>query len=130
MQLSLLYFDGCPHWQLARDRLQYAIHEAGIGDVRIDLTSVASSAEAEQRGLRGSPTILIGGDDPFADPGVPAGWSCRIFRTEDGPEGSPSVAQLVEALRSASDRALAGGDATSDASCPASDPPGTGTPGL
>ncbi len=130
MHVSIVYFEGCPHWQLARERLEQAMDYAGVGDIAIDAIRVATSAEARLRGMRGSPTILIDGTDPFGDPGVPAGLSCRIFATEHGPDGAPSVTQLVNALRSACDVGLDERDVTDAASFPASDPPQTGAPGL
>lgn len=130
MRISLVYFEGCPHWRLAGRRLMRAIEDAGVGSLAIDAIPVATLDEAIQFGLRGSPTILIGGIDPFGDPGVPAGLSCRIFATEHGPDGAPSVTQLVDALRSACDVGLDERDVTDAASFPASDPPEAGAPGL
>ncbi len=130
MQVNLIYFDECPHWRLARARLEHASNYAGIGHVDIDLMPVATLEEAIRCGLRGSPTILMDGTDPFAQPGAPEGLSCRIFATEHGPDGAPSVTQLVNALRSACDVGLDERDVTDAASFPASDPPQTGAPGL
>jgi len=48
---------------------------------------------AERAECRGSPTILIDGRDPFATGAEPIGMSCRVFRTEDGPQGPPTEAQ-------------------------------------
>src|ERR1700686_698820 len=112
MQVSLIYFEGCPHRQLARQRLEHATNYAGIGRIEIRLVPVETIDEAISAGLRGSPTILIDGADPFADPGVGPGLSCRIYATEHGPDGAPSVTQLVEALRRASGDDPDGRDAT------------------
>jgi hypothetical protein len=43
--------------------------------------------------------MLINGVDPFADPDAPVGLSCRVYRTDDGPAGSPTVEQLLAVLR-------------------------------
>ncbi|MEE8330577.1 MAG: thioredoxin family protein, partial [Acidimicrobiia bacterium] len=51
--------------------------------------------------FRGSPTIVIAGLDPFSDPDAPVGLSCRVYRTDDGYAGSPSLDQLRGALSSA-----------------------------
>jgi hypothetical protein len=80
--------------------------------------------------MRGSPTILIDGADPFEEAGVPLGMSCRIYTTEHGMNGAPSVAQIIEALRDARDRGIDARDATIDASFPASDSLEAGDPGL
>ena len=60
---------------------------------------MASAEEAEAVGFRGSPTVLVNGRDPFAESDVPGGLSCRVFGTEAGPAGAPTVEQLVEVLR-------------------------------
>jgi hypothetical protein len=54
------------------------------------------------RGNRGSPTVLIDGEDPFADPDAPVGLACRVYPTADELAGAPSVAQLTAALRARS----------------------------
>lgn len=46
----------------------------------------------------GSPTILVDGRDPFPT-AVPAGPTCRRYETEAGPDGAPSIAQLVTILK-------------------------------
>jgi hypothetical protein len=68
---------------------------------------VHSSEEAEHLGMRGSPTILIDGRDPFAGTAAPAALSCRLYRS--GQSGVPTVSQLVDHLeRWVDDRAGAG----------------------
>ena len=96
--MTLLYFDGCPNWQLADGRLQEALVRAGRTDVRVEHRQVATLEEAEAAGFRGSPTVLIDGRDPFADPGAAVGLSCRVYRTGLGLAGAPTVEQLTEAL--------------------------------
>src|SRR5437879_5892831 len=56
MNVELLYFDGCPHWRVADERLRAAAHRRGL-EVRHRL--VTTAAEAEAAHFRGSPTILI-----------------------------------------------------------------------
>ncbi len=55
-----------------------------------------------RRTLRSSPTVLIDGVDPFADPDAPVGLSCRVYRTAGGVEGSPTLEQLRLAVTAAS----------------------------
>lgn len=99
MQVKVLYFDGCPNWKVARERLRDALGAAGISDqVDVSYQRVETADEAERVGFRGSPTILVDGRDPWAEGGATGGLSCRIYRTEHGPDGAPSVAQLAEAL--------------------------------
>jgi hypothetical protein len=98
MIVTLLYFDGCPHWTTADERLKAALRLAGRDDVEVDRRKVETAEDAEELGFIGSPTILIDGRDPFADPATPASLSCRLYQTPDGPAGAPAVEQLVEAL--------------------------------
>jgi hypothetical protein len=95
--VKVLYFDGCPNWQVAAGRLRQALDAAGLAG-RVDVTyqAVETPEEAERAGFRGSPTILVDGRDPW--PGGGYGLACRIYQTEAGPEGSPSVQQLAGAL--------------------------------
>jgi len=57
--------------------------------------------EVELLGFTGSPTILIDGVDPFAEPGRPAGLACRMYRTATGLAGTPDPADLREVLSKA-----------------------------
>lgn len=99
MRVTVLYFEDCPNWKIASQRLRDALTTVGLTDsVEVSYQRVETAEEAERVGFRGSPTILIDGRDPWAAPDAPIGLSCRIYQTEQGGEGSPSVAQLVEAL--------------------------------
>jgi hypothetical protein len=98
VQIELLYFDGCPNWRVAAERVREALVRLGRADVPIVRTKVASVEEAAVGSFRGSPTILVDGRDPFADPGAPVGLSCRVYVTDVGLAGAPTVDQLVEVL--------------------------------
>jgi hypothetical protein len=99
VNVTLLYFDGCPNWQVADARLREALIRAGRDDVHVEHRLVATPEQAEAVGFRGSPTVLVDGQDPFADPNAPVGLSCRVYRTEVGLGGSPTVAGLLAVLR-------------------------------
>jgi len=99
VQVKVLYFEDCPNWKVARQRLRDAIETTGLGqEVEVGYQAVETPEEAERVGFPGSPTILVEGRDPWAENDGPAGLSCRIYQTEHGPDGAPSVAQLAEAL--------------------------------
>ncbi len=95
MNIEVQYFDGCPHWQIADERVRQLAADRGLTVVHRLITT---SAEAEEVSFRGSPTILIDGVDPFARGEEPVGMSCRIYQTPDGPAGSPTLTQLEAAL--------------------------------
>jgi hypothetical protein len=71
IRIVLQYFEGCPNWQLAQQRLRRTLSEAGLGGVEIEFELVDSPEAAERLGFRGSPTILIDGRDPFATKACP-----------------------------------------------------------
>lgn len=98
MVVTVQYFDGCPNWRTAEERLSEALDRLGRRDVVVTRRRVASGEEAEELSFRGSPTILVDGRDPFADPDSPVGLSCRVYPTRDGLVGAPTVEQLVEVL--------------------------------
>ncbi|WP_137121308.1 thioredoxin family protein [Segeticoccus rhizosphaerae] len=99
MDITLLYFDGCPNWKLADQRVTQIA--AGRADITVTRRLVDTVEEAERVGFHGSPSILVNGVDPFAqgDPGV--GLACRVYATPDGPAGAPSAEQLHAALTDA-----------------------------
>jgi hypothetical protein len=96
----LRYFDGCPNAGLAHTRLAEALRRVGLDPAIITLEEVSTAVDAERLGFRGSPTILIDGHDPFDDnTGHAPARACRIYQTETGPQGSPTVVQLEQTLR-------------------------------
>ena len=96
MDVSLWYFDDCPSWRLADQRL--AAIAAEHPELVVTRHRVESMEEAERVGFHGSPSILVDGVDVFAEPDAGIGFSCRIYRTPDGPAGAPTTEQLREAL--------------------------------
>lgn len=95
--ITLRYFDGCPNWQVAKERIEVVLSQ--LGETRtMRLERVETPQEADELDFRGSPTILIDGKDAFDAIG-PTGLSCRVYRTEAGLEGAPSVEQLIVAMK-------------------------------
>ncbi len=102
LKITIQYFEGCPHLELAERRLRKALTDLGREDAEIAYQRIDSPDEAERIDFHGSPTFLVNGSDPFSGRELPASWGCRIFQTEEGAQGAPSVAQLRHVLRSAS----------------------------
>jgi hypothetical protein len=98
MDVTLQYFDGCPSWRTTDQHLRTLADEF---DLRLSYREVTSPDEAAELGFRGSPTVLVGGRDPFGAEGEPVGFACRIYRTPEGPAGSPTLDQLRAALAAA-----------------------------
>lgn len=91
MRLELLYFDGCPNWKTAAERLNAIATSRGL---LVEHRLVATAEEADAARFRGSPTILVDEHDPFASGDEPFGLACRVYQTPSGPAGSPTVEQL------------------------------------
>jgi hypothetical protein len=96
MDITLLYFDDCPNWRVADERL--AAIAAERADLMVTRHLVDTLEEAERVGFHGSPSILVDGVDVFAEPDAGVGLSCRVYRTPDGLAGAPTVEQLRAAL--------------------------------
>ena len=104
MELVLLTVPACPSAAVFEERLAVAL--AGYPDALVRRREVADDQEAARAGMRGSPTLLVNGVDPFAAPGQAPGLSCRIYRDA---AGRPASAPTVDALRQALHRAGAPG---------------------
>ncbi len=74
MDIALVYFNDCPNWKLADERL--AAIAAERPDIAVTHHVVESVQEAERMGFHGSPSILVDGVDAFAD----AESGCRACR--------------------------------------------------
>lgn len=97
MNVTIQYFDSCPNWKVAEDRVKTIIKENGLS-ADIEYQLIETPEEAEKYRFAGSPTLLIDGRDPFATDGMPYGLACRTYITEVGQAESPSVEQLRLAL--------------------------------
>lgn len=89
--IILQYFEDCPNWRITQRHLSTLVAE-GV-DATVTFQPIDSDT-AIVHGFRGSPTVLIDGVDPFAPDETPLGLTCRIYDTELGPSGSPSLEQL------------------------------------
>jgi hypothetical protein len=88
--VRVLHVPDCPNTSVAIERIR-----AASSDARITAVGITSDADAAIAGMRGSPTILIDGTDPFTAPGTPTGIACRIV---PGGDPVPSVEELRAAL--------------------------------
>lgn len=95
MDIELLYFDGCPHWRTAAERLDVVAGELGAS---VRLRAVTEPGRDGAESFAGSPTVLVDGRDPFPGAALCDDLSCRIYSTPEGPAGSPTLAQLRTAL--------------------------------
>ena len=111
MQIKILYFSGCPNWETAATRVRTVLAELDRADVAVQVEDVHETSHLSPE-WAGSPTVLLDGRDPFASadgqragPAINGGRhsaltrdACRIYVTETGIEGSPSLDQLRTVL--------------------------------
>src|SRR5260370_10957291 len=109
MDLTILGVPDCPNAPVMEQRLA-AVLEDGAG-VFVSREVISSEGEAARVGMHGSPTLLIDGADPFAEPGQAPTVSCRLYRDDDGrASGAPSAGQLRRVI----ERALTAGAQTTN----------------
>lgn len=97
----MLYFDGCPNWVECGDRVNAAVATANLADVEVAYRRINDSNEAATVPFAGSPTILIDGADAFGGAERTTDMACRVYPTEAGFAGMPTVTQLTAALQRA-----------------------------
>ncbi|WP_285601343.1 thioredoxin family protein [Kineosporia sp. NBRC 101731] len=98
MLIQVVYFEGCPNWQITHRRLLTALEATGHAGVTVDLVAVGSPEAAAAAGFAGSPTVLVDGRDLFPDAAPVTELACRVYRSPQGLSGSPSPEVLVAAL--------------------------------
>lgn len=96
VNVTLLYFDDCPNW-VETDRHLRAL-AAEYPEMVLQRRLVETAVEAEEIGFHGSPSVVVDGVDLFVDADALVGLSCRMYRTPSGLAGSPTRAQLREAI--------------------------------
>jgi len=97
LYVELLYFDGCPNVEAARQAVQ-----AVAGGIDVRLVPVETPDDAERLRFLGSPTVRVDGRDiePGADERTDYALACRVYRTADGASGTPEMSWLRSALSS------------------------------
>lgn len=98
MEIELLTVSECPNRQIALERLDAALTALGNPQAHIAERVIDDPGQARSAGMHGSPTILLDGRDPFAEPDLDTSVSCRLFVSEAGLDGAPSVEQLATAM--------------------------------
>jgi|Deesub1362A_J573_1020465.scaffolds.fasta_scaffold03069_3 hypothetical protein len=100
LEIRLLYFRGCPHFEDTLNLLRDVMKELGVkGD--IELVEIRGQEDAEKYNFFGSPSIQINGVDIERTTGKPF-FGCRVYTDEEGnKKGLPPRSLLMRALRSA-----------------------------
>lgn len=97
VDITLQYFDDCPNWKVTNQHLENLIDELSL-HTEVRYQRIETPEDAADQNFHGSPTVLINGIDPFAENDAPVGLSCRIYRTDEGLAGTPTIDQLRQAL--------------------------------
>ena len=92
MKIELIYFDGCPNADKARENLRAAFAAAGMNEGWTEWEQNNPEAP-EYVHQYGSPTILINGKDVADGAGDDGAPSCRLYSG-----GAPSVALIQSRL--------------------------------
>ncbi len=97
MSLQILHVPGCPGVPVLIERLKAAEPDRVAAELMTVV--VSEQADAERLGMCGSPTLLVDGADPFADPAQRPSLSCRLYAATDGTlANAPSLDALRAAL--------------------------------
>jgi len=126
VQIDILHVPDCPNLGVARSRVQTALERARI-EAAVRELEVGSIGAAARTGMPGSPTILVDGTDPFVQAHANPSVACRLYRTEEGLDGAPSVEQLTEAFRAAASRTAGITSSSSRRTTRSRSPSGPGT---
>lgn len=106
--VEVLYFDGCPHYELLLPRLDELLADNGIA-AAVTLSRIDTSEQAEARQFRGSPSVRVNGRDiePVTSPKslrnteeIPPhyGMQCRLYYTANGTTGIPPDQWILDAI--------------------------------
>ena len=96
--VELQFTADCPNWQDTYAHLVQALTDMGRDDEDILLTVVQDQTQAQTLHFTGSPTVRVGGVDPFIQPTRQAALACRLYDTPDGRRGTPTQTQITTAL--------------------------------
>ena len=114
--IELLWWEGCPSTDKARDELEAALRDVGLDRAEVWMREIRTDEDALETEFAGSPTILIDGIDMLTGASgtatsseqeqvVPVGLGCRVYRRRDGRTSpTPDPDDLRDALRRASAR--------------------------
>ena len=100
MNVELLYFGGCPHYEALLPHLRGILEQEGM-EIDVDVVRVETWEDAEELGFLGSPTVRVDGHD--VDVGAAQrddfGLKCRIYQTPEGLKGAPPDQWILAAVR-------------------------------
>jgi len=99
LKIELLYFEDCPHWVYGLENLNSALKDEGLHDVDVQLVLINNEEDARKEKFLGSPSFHFNGEDLWPEERTSFQIACRVYHTEDGLQGYPSVDMLREQIR-------------------------------
>ena len=82
MRVSFLYYEDCPSYDLALERLREVMDEEGIPN-KVEVIKVESEEQARKLRFVGSPTICVDGQDIDPPSDSRYALTCRAYRLAD-----------------------------------------------
>ena len=100
MKIEILYFDGCPNYKPALERVRQVLAEEGLSADVFEV-NVSEPSIAQRIGFLGSPSIRVNGLDvePEARRESAYVMMCRTYAVNGRREGLPSHEMLRQAMR-------------------------------
>jgi hypothetical protein len=98
-KFELLYFDDCPSWQDGLENLKAALIEEGINDADIQLVLIDNEVDALKEKFLGSPSFRVNGQDLWPEERKTYHLGCRVYASEKGHKGFPSIEMVREKIR-------------------------------
>jgi hypothetical protein len=99
MDIEVLHIDDCPNWEETGRRLREALDSTGHAEETIGFRMLRTPADVSGTAFAGSPTVTLDGVDLIPSPGATNDLACRVYATPTGLAGSPTVDQLIAAIR-------------------------------
>lgn len=98
MNIELLVIADCPNSAPAGALFARALELEGLDSAEVAFREVGTDAEAKIVGFHGSPSFTINGEDLFPSDAEPA-VTCRVYPSEQGLSGLPTLEALRDAVR-------------------------------
>lgn len=96
MKITFLYFDGCPNHAPALASLRTFLSEAK-DESPIEVVRINDERQAALHYFVGSPTIRFEGQDVFPSDDTDYRLACRVYPTDTGLSGVPTLSMLQDA---------------------------------
>jgi hypothetical protein len=98
-RVQILYFDGCPNHERAREMVELVASELHL-QPEIEVLKVPDDEAAARLRFLGSPSVRVNGRDvePGADERQDFVLACRVYRSEQGFAGQPDARWIRDAL--------------------------------